>query len=121
MPEALASATPNGSVEYALNATDRVDLTRRLQLVLAPALGARHFELSPPADGSHTLTFVVPGSAVQASTTFSVTNPVGASMVSKRRMGHSVRARRYSPPSGFVRARPWPRRSTASNGPLTVA
>jgi hypothetical protein len=73
--EALAEATAGGRVEYALDATNRTDLTRRLELVVAPAFGARRFELPAPADGVHTLTISPPGGGLAASSSFSVSTP----------------------------------------------
>jgi hypothetical protein len=70
--EALAEATPGGSVEYALDATNQSDLAHRLDLVLAPAFGASRFEIPVPADGPHTLTIGAPDAGLPASTSFVV-------------------------------------------------
>jgi hypothetical protein len=70
--EALAEATPGGRVEYALNATNTIDIARHLGLLLAPALGARRFELPAPTDGSHILSVGAPGVATQATASFTM-------------------------------------------------
>src|SRR5579864_364297 len=72
--EALAEASPGGHVEYVLDATNRRDLTRRVDLLLAPAFGAHHFEFPAPADGMHTLSVGAPGVRLEATTTFQVTS-----------------------------------------------
>ncbi|MBV9579356.1 MAG: hypothetical protein JO057_12275 [Chloroflexi bacterium] len=75
--EALAEATPGGRVEYVLNATNRQDISRRIGLLLAPAFGARRFELPAPDEGSHTLGVGAHGVPLAATTTFQVvTRPV---------------------------------------------
>ena len=70
--EALAEPTPNGRVEYALNATNRADLSRRVSSLLAPAFGARRFDIGAQTEGSHTLTISQPGTNAQVSAPFSV-------------------------------------------------
>jgi hypothetical protein len=75
--EALAEATPGGRVEYVLNATSRQDISRRVNLLLAPAFGAHRFEMAAPVEGSHTLSVGTTGAPPQATTTFQVvTRPV---------------------------------------------
>ncbi|HLZ30962.1 MAG TPA: hypothetical protein VKV73_26895 [Chloroflexota bacterium] len=59
--EALAEATPGGRVEYVFNATNRTDISKRVGPLLAPAFGARRFELPSPNEGSHTLSVAAPG------------------------------------------------------------
>jgi hypothetical protein len=70
--EALAEATPGGRVEYALNATSKADITKRIGVLLAPAFGARRFEFAAPNEGSHTLTVGAPGVTLAATTNFGV-------------------------------------------------
>jgi hypothetical protein len=71
--ESLVEATPGGRVEYALNATNLADISRRVGLVLGPAFGARRFEFPAPADeGSHVLSVGAPGVALQATQKFAV-------------------------------------------------
>jgi hypothetical protein len=70
--EALAEATPGGRVEYVLNATNRQDISRRVSLLLAPALGAHSFEMATPGEGSHTLSVGASGLPIEARTTFDV-------------------------------------------------
>ena len=70
--EALAEATPGGRVEYALNATNRQDISRRVSLLLAPAFGAHRFELPAPGEGSHTLSVGASGVPLEATTVFQV-------------------------------------------------
>jgi len=70
--EALTEATPGGRVEYVLNATNRQDIARRVGLLLAPALGAHHFQFTAPSEGTHTLSVGAPGVSLQATTSFQV-------------------------------------------------
>jgi len=72
--ESLVEATPGGGVEYVLNATNLADISHRIGLLLAPALGARHFEVPAPADeGTHVLSVGAPGGAFQVTQRFAVT------------------------------------------------
>lgn len=72
--ESLVEATPGGRVEYVLNATNLTDISHRIDLLLAPALGARRFELPAPTDeGAHVLSVGAPGVALQATQRFAVT------------------------------------------------
>jgi hypothetical protein len=68
--EALTEATPGGRVEYVLNATNRSDITRRISLLLAPAVGAHHFQFPAPAEGTHTLSIGAPGVSLQGTAAF---------------------------------------------------
>jgi len=69
--EGLVEATPGGRVEYVLNATNLPDIRQRVSLLLAPALGARQFELpAPPDAGTHVLSVGAPGVALQATQKF---------------------------------------------------
>jgi hypothetical protein len=70
--EALAEATPGGRVEYALNATNKPDLVRRIAAVLAPAFGLRRVEFLAPNEGTHALAVGSVGAAMQASANFVV-------------------------------------------------
>jgi hypothetical protein len=70
--EGLVEATPGGRVEYVLNATNLADISHRISLLLAPAFGARRFELPAPTDeGTHVLSVGAPGVALQATQKFS--------------------------------------------------
>src|SRR5262249_15916207 len=53
-------------------ATNRQDIARRVALLLAPALGAHHFQFAAPPEGTHTLSVGTPGVSLQATTTFQV-------------------------------------------------
>ena len=70
--EALAEATPGGRVEYVLNAINRQDISRRVNLLLSPVFGAHRFEFPSPGEGTHTLSVGGPGVTLQATATFQV-------------------------------------------------
>ena len=73
--ESLVEATPGGRVEYVLNATNLTDISLRVGLLLAPALGARRFELpAPTGEGTHVLSVGAPGAALPATQKFAVTS-----------------------------------------------
>ena len=70
--EALAEATPGGRVEYVLNATNRPDISRRVNRLLSPVFGAHRFEFQSPVEGTHTLSVGAPGVTLPATASFQV-------------------------------------------------
>src|SRR5450631_7296 len=73
--EGLVEATPGGRVEYVLNAINQPDISQRIGLLLAPALGARRFELPAPLDEGlvdHVLSVGAPGVVLPATQRFAV-------------------------------------------------
>src|SRR5205807_162598 len=55
-----------------LNATNQQDIARRIGMLLAPAFGARRFEIPAPDEGNHTLAISAPGATAQAIAPFQV-------------------------------------------------
>jgi len=120
LAEALAEATPGGGVEYALNATNQRDLSLRVSALLAPALGARRFELVAPAEGQHTLVVAVAGLPVRAQTSFTITARA-APITAIDAAGAPLRAGgQIDQPTCSRCAPPTTRRSKASSGASTV-
>ncbi|HEX2037507.1 MAG TPA: hypothetical protein VHS99_25300, partial [Chloroflexota bacterium] len=77
MSQVLVQRTPGGRVAYASSATSAAEISPHLGVLLAPAMGARFFEIGRPGAGTHNLVVTVPGGGAQASTSVSVPSGAG--------------------------------------------